>query len=66
MENLNFVLFWYIIPLSDKSDEARSLNGVYTGGCAALRKEVAVMKKYILRIIFFVIVFLITFTVKVK
>ena len=36
------------------------------GGYATLRKEVVTMKKYILRIIFFTIVFLIVFTIKVK
>ena len=46
--------------------KVRFLNGVYTGGYATLRKEVVAMRKYILRIIFFTIVFLIVFTVKVK
>ena len=46
--------------------KVRFLNGVYTGGCATLRKEVVAMIKYILRIIFFIIVFLIAFTIKVK
>ncbi len=44
----------------------RFLNGVYTGGCATLRKGVVAMLKYILRILFFIIVFLVVFTVKVK
>ncbi len=46
--------------------EVRFLNGVYTGGCATLRKGVVAMIKYILRIIFLVIIFLIAFTIKVK
>ena len=46
--------------------KVRFLNGVCTGGCATLRKGVVSMIKYILRIIFFIIVFLIAFTVKVK
>ena len=46
--------------------KVRFLNGVYTGGCATLRKGVVSMINYILRIIFFIIVFLIAFTVKVK
>ena len=46
--------------------KVRFLNGVYTGGCATFRKEVAAMIKYILKIIFFAVVFLIAFTVKVK
>ena len=46
--------------------KVRFLNGVYTGGCATLRKGVVAMIKYILKILFFVIVFLIVFTIKVK
>ena len=45
---------------------ARLLNGVYTGGYATLRREVVTMIKYILRVLFFTIVFLIVFTIKVK
>ena len=46
--------------------KVRFLNGVYTGGCATLQKGVVAMIKYILRIIFFIIVFLVAFTIKVK
>ena len=46
--------------------KVRFLNGVYTGGCATLRKGVVAMIKYILRILFFTIVFFIAFTMKVK
>lgn len=46
--------------------KARFLNGVFTGGCATLRKEVVAMKKYIIKKLFFTIVFLIVFTINVK
>ncbi len=46
--------------------KARFLNGVFTGGCAILRKEVVAMKKYIIKKLFFTIVFLIVFTIKVR
>ena len=46
--------------------KVRFLNGVYTGGCATLRKGVVAMIKYILRTLFFIIVFIIAFTIKVK
>ena len=41
-------------------------NSVTLGGYATLRKEVVVMKKYIIRVIILVIVILVTFTTKVK
>ena len=41
-------------------------NGAKPGGYAILRKEVAVMRKYIVRILILVIVFLIAFTIKVS
>lgn len=46
--------------------KARFLNGVFTGGCATLRKEVVAMKKYIIKTLFFTIVFLIVFAIRVK
>ena len=46
--------------------KVRLLNGDFVGGYATLRKGVVVMKKYIMRIIFFVIIVFIAFTVKVK
>ncbi len=46
--------------------KARFLNGVFTGGCATPRKEVVAMKKYIIKKLFFTIVFLIVFTINVK
>lgn len=49
-----------------RHERVRLLNGDFVGGYATLRKEVVVMKKYIIRIIFFVIIIFITFTVKVK
>ena len=49
-----------------RHERVRLLNGDFVGGYATLRKEVVVMKKYIIRIIFFTIVFLIAFTIKVK
>lgn len=55
-----------IICRNNPTLKVRFLNGVYTGGCATLRKGVAAMIKYILKIIFFTVVFLIAFTVKVK
>ena len=47
--------------------KVRFLNGDYTGGWAtSLDREVVVMKKYIIRIVFLVIIIFITFTKNVK
>lgn len=51
---------------SDIPTRVRLLNGDFVGGYATLRKEVVVMKKYIIRIIFFIIIIFVAFTVKVK
>ena len=63
---MQFGGFWCIIGIVGGIRQARFLNGGFTGGCATLRKEVVAMIKYILRIIFFIIIFLVAFTIKVK
>lgn len=55
------------MSMSEKSDKGKISKAVFfTGGCATPRKGVVAMIKYILRIIFFIIVFLLAFTIKVK
>ena len=44
----------------------RFLNGGFTGGYATLPKEVVVMKRYIIRILFLVLLLLITFAIKAE
>ncbi len=46
--------------------QARLLNGVFTGGYATLRKEVVIMRKYIVKILILTVIFLIIFTIKVR
>ena len=41
-------------------------NSAKPGGYAILRKEVAVMRKYIVKILILTLIFLIIFTIKVK
>ena len=52
--------------MSDMLRQARLLNGVFTGGYATLRKEVVIMRKYIVKILILTVIFLIIFTIKVR
>ena len=65
---MNYSTEYGIIYSSDNNpaEKVRFLNGVLTGGYATLRKEVAAMKKYILRTLFFIIVFIVLFQIKAK
>ena len=54
------------INMSDMLRQARLLNGVFTGGYATLRKEVVIMRKYIIKILILTVIFLIIFTIKVR
>ena len=54
------------INMSDMLRQARLLNGVFTGGYATLRKEVVIMRKYIVKILILTVIFLIIFTIKVR